>query len=119
MGIPEFEARKRIDDGTKEDLEKFVTQVTRPEDFGEFWQGVMAEAAQVPLEPRISLEPIRSNQQVQVSQSTYRSLEGLRYPPGTACPLRGEGPFPAIIIFPGYKSEPRLHREWAGKESSP
>ena len=100
---------------TKEDLEKFVTQVTRPEDFAEFWEGVMAETALVPLEPRISPEPIRSNQQVHVSQATYRSLGGLEISTWYCVPTEGEGPFPAIIIFPGYKGEPPLHREWGRK----
>ena len=100
---------------TKEDLENFVTQVTRPEDFGEFWKGVMAEIAQVPLEPRISPEPIRSNQEVKVSQATYLSLGGLEISTWYCVPKKGEGPFPAIIIFPGYKGEPALRRNWGGK----
>ena len=100
---------------TKEDLEKFVTQVTRPGDFGEFWEGVMAEAAQVPLEPRIFPEPIRSNQQVQVSQATYRSLGGVEISTWYCVPAQGDGPFPAIIVFPGYKSEPAVRREWGAK----
>ena len=99
---------------TREDLEKFVTQVTRPEDFGEFWQGVMAEVTKGTLEPRIFPEPIRSNEQAQVSQATYRSLGGLEISTWYCVPTEGEGPFPAIIIFPGYKSEPALFRDWAG-----
>ena len=75
----------------------------------------MAEVAQVPLEPRISPEPIRSNQQVHVSQATYRSLGGLEISAWYCVPAEGEGPFPAIIVFPGYKSEPAVRREWAGK----
>ena len=59
---------------TKEDLEKFVTQVTRPDDFKEFWTEVMAEASRVPLDARVSPEPMRSNENVQVAQATYRSL---------------------------------------------
>lgn len=30
-------------------------------------------------------------------------------------PAKGEGPFPAIIQFPGYKSEPALLRDWGAK----
>ena len=100
---------------TKENLERFVTQVTRPDDFEEFWQGVMAEVAQAPLEPQVRPEPMRSNDDVHVSQVTYRSLGGLQIATWYCVPARGEGPFPAIIHFPGYKSEPALRREWGAK----
>ena len=100
---------------TEEDLERFVTQVTRPDDFEEFWQGVMAEVAQAPLEPQVWPEPMRSNDDVRVSQATYRSLGGLEIATWYCVPARGEGPFPAIIHFPGYKSEPALRREWGAK----
>ena len=100
---------------TKEDLERFVTQVTRPADFGEFWNTVMAEAAKVPLEPRISPDQMRSNQQVSVYQVTYRSLDGLEIASWYCVPTEGEGPFPAIIMFPGYKGEPVLDRNWGTK----
>ena len=62
---------------TKEDLEEFITQVTRPGDFEEFWKGVMEQVAQVPLEPKVSPDRLRSNEDVLVSQATYRSLDGL------------------------------------------
>ena len=100
---------------TKEDLEKFVTQVTRPDDFKEFWTEVMAEASRVPLDARVSPEPMRSNENVQVAQATYRSLDGLDIAAWYCVPAKGEGPFPAIIQFPGYKSEPALLRDWGAK----
>ena len=100
---------------TKEDLEKFVTQVTRPDDFKEFWTEVMAEASRVPLDARVSPEPMRSNENVQVAQATYRSLDDLEIATWYCVPARGEGPFPAIIQFPGYKSEPALLRDWGVK----
>ena len=100
---------------TREDLERFVTQVTRPDDFDEFWQEVMAELGQAPLESRISPDPLRSNPDVQVSQATYHSLDGLEISTWYCVPAKGQGPFPAIIHFPGYKGEPSLRREWGAK----
>ena len=100
---------------TIEDLESFVTQVTRPADFEEFWKGVMAQVALVDLEPEITLDQMRSNQQVNVSQATYRSLDGLEIATWYCVPTAGEGPFPAVIIFPGYKGEPVLDRSWGAK----
>jgi cephalosporin-C deacetylase len=100
---------------TEADLAKFVTQVTPPQDFTDFWQGVRAELDKVPPEPRIAPVPMRSNENVQVSQATYCSLGGLEIATWYCVPTQGEGPFPAIIHFPGYKGEPRLIREWGGK----
>ena len=100
---------------TEEDLEKFVTQVTRPDDFEEFWKGVMAEAALTPLDGRVSPEPLRSNDDVQVYQATYSSIDGLEIATWYCVPTEGEAPFPAIIQFPGYKSEPALLRQWGAK----
>ncbi len=100
---------------TKEDLDRFVTQVTRPGDFEEFWKEVMAEVAQVPLDPEISVDRLRSNQDVTVYQATYRSLGGLEISAWYCVPTGGQGPFPAIMYLPGYKGEPTLRREWGIK----
>ena len=99
----------------REDLERFVTQVRRPADFEDFWKGEMAQSAKVSLDPRISLDQMRSNQHVHVSHATYRSLDGLEIATWYCVPTMGEGPFPAIIIFPGYKGEPFLDRRWGAK----
>ena len=100
---------------TKEDLERFVTQVTRPDDFESFWKDLMEEVAQVPLEPRVVPDPMRSNDDVQVSQATYRSLDGLEISTWYSVPAKGEGPFPAILHLPGYKGEPALRRDWGAE----
>ena len=100
---------------TKEELERFTTQVTRPGDLEEFWKRVMGEAALVPLDTTVSPEPMRSNESVQVFQATYRSLDGLEIATWYCVPAKGEGPFPAIIHFPGYKGEPALRRDWGAK----
>lgn len=97
---------------TREDLERFVSSVTRPRDFAAFWERVLAELAEVPLAPNVSPSPLRSNREVHVSQGTYRSLGGLEISAWYSVPAEGKGPFPAIIQFPGYKGEPRLIREW-------
>ncbi|MFQ6028612.1 MAG: acetylxylan esterase [Dehalococcoidia bacterium] len=100
---------------TQEDLERFVTQVTPPDDFENFWKGVKAELSDLPLDPRVSPVPLRSNQDVQVYQATYRSLGGLEIAAWYCVPTQGDGPFPAIITFPGYKGEPGLRRDWGSK----
>ena len=100
---------------TKEDLEAFVTTVTCPDDFDEFWGGVLAGLAAMPLDATATPDLLRSNEDVKVYQATYRSLDGLEIFGWYSVPAVGEGPFPAILVLPGYKSEPALRRDWGRK----
>ena len=100
---------------TKEDLEKFETQVARPADFEEFWQDVLAQVAKIPLEPKISPDSFRSNEDALVSLATFQSLDGLEVATWYCVPAKGEGPFPAIIHLPGYQGEPSIRRDWGAK----
>ena len=100
---------------TKEDLETFSTSVTCPEDFDEFWSQTLEDLAEIPLEPNVTLDQLRSNDDVNVYHAEYRSLDGLEIFGWYSVPANGEGPFPAILILPGYKSEPALRRDWGRK----
>ena len=97
------------------DLERFTTRVSRPLGFEDFWQRTKTELSQMPLEPKVSSVPLRSNEDVFVYQAEYKSLGGLDIAAWYCVPTQGEGPFPAIIIFPGYKGEPGLRRDWGSK----
>ena len=99
----------------REDLESFVTQVTCPDDFDKFWAAVLAELTEIPLEPEVTPDPLRSNDEVNVFQATYKSLGGLEIFSWYSVPAQGEGPFPAILHLPGYKSEPAVRRDWGRK----
>ncbi|MCH8279191.1 MAG: acetylxylan esterase [Chloroflexi bacterium] len=100
---------------TREDLENFVSRVTRPEDFGDYWTGVLEGLAEIPLDPQETPAPIRSNADVHVSQVSYHSLGGLEIACWYCVPTGGDGPFPAILHFPGYKGEPGIRRDWGSK----
>ena len=100
----------------QKDLDAFVTQVTRPEDFDDFWERVLAGLAEIPLEPSLSPDPMRSNAEVDGSRVHYRSLDGLEISGWYCVPTEGDGPFPPVIRFPGYKGEPGLRRDWGRKE---
>ena len=100
---------------TREELEAFVTSVTCPDDFDEFWDRTLAALAGEPLQPSLALDPLRSNEDVNVYQATYRSLDGLEIFGWYSVPAVGDGPFPAILVLPGYKSEPALRRDWGRK----
>ncbi len=96
----------------EERLQQFTTRVSRPQDFEGFWEGTLSELSQIPLEPKVSPVPMRSNEKVSVHQARFRSLGGLEITAWYCVPSQGEGPFPAIITFPGYKGEPGLRRDW-------
>ena len=100
---------------TESDLAAFVTQVTCPEDFDAFWGGALAELADIPLDASATHDPLRSTDAANVYQASYRSRDGLEIFAWYTVPAVGDGPFPAVLILPGYKSEPALRRDWAGK----
>ena len=100
---------------TESDLVAFATQVTCPDDFDQFWDGTLAELAQIPLCAEVVHDPLRSTDVAKVYQVKYRSLDDLEIFGWYALPAAGDGPFPAVLILPGYKSEPALRRDWAGK----
>ena len=49
---------------------------------------------------------------VKVFQAKYVSLGGLEISAWYSLPVRGDRPYPVIINFPGYKSEPPVRRDW-------
>lgn len=100
---------------TQQDLETFVTSVTCPDDFDSFWEGVQEELRGIPLEPGVEFDALRSTETARVYQASYRSLGGLEIFAWYAVPAQGDGPFPAILHLPGYKSEPALRRDWGAQ----
>lgn len=92
-----------------------VTSVRRPDDFDAFWADLMAQAAALPLDPELTPVLLRSNDQVETFEIHYTSLDGLRIA-GWYCRPREsalEPPYPALIVVPGYVSEPTLPKQWA------
>ena len=100
---------------TEQDLQDFTTQVTCPDDFDDFWAGTLELLSGTSLKPVVTAEPLRSNDDVHVFNVTYLSLGGLEISAWYSLPAQGDGPFPAIINFPGYKSEPPVRRDWGKK----
>ena len=100
---------------TEQDLQEFETQVTCPDDFDEFWDSTLEQLSGISLKPVITAEPLRSNDDVHVFNVTYLSLGGLEISAWYSLPTQGAGLFPAVINFPGYKSEPPVRRDWAKK----
>ena len=100
---------------TESDLVAFATQVTCPDDFDQFWEGVLSGLNGIPLDSKVTHDPLRSTETARVYQVCYRSLDDLEIFGWYAVPAIGDGPFPAVLVLPGYKSEPALRRDWAGK----
>jgi cephalosporin-C deacetylase len=93
----------------------YNSSVERPPDFDEFWAAILSEAAAIPLEPTLERVPLRSTDEVDVYEIHYASLDHLRIA-GWYCVPRAEyipPPYPALLVVPGYISEPTLPKSWA------
>ncbi|MBV7329911.1 acetylxylan esterase [Chloroflexi bacterium TSY] len=91
----------------------YGTRVTKPPDFEEFWQGVLAEAAQIPLNPTLTPVPMRSTDDVEVFEVHYDSLNHVRIAGWYCLPRHRPEPLPALVFYPGYVSEPTLPKSHA------
>jgi len=96
--------------------EQYRSQVRRPENFDAFWDGVLAQAAEIPLNPTVEPLPLRSTSEVETFEVHYDSLDGVRIA-GWYCVPSGLGSsarsLPAILSVPGYISDPPIPRQWA------
>jgi cephalosporin-C deacetylase len=95
--------------------ETYPSSVTRPANFAAFWEGVLAEADALPLAPSFELVDWRSTPAVDVFDVRFTSLGGLRIAAWYCRPADRPGPFPGLIIVPGYVSEPLLPKAWAAQ----
>jgi cephalosporin-C deacetylase len=95
--------------------ETYGTSTERPADFDAFWADIAREAEAIPLNPALHAVPERSTDDVDVFEIHYDSLNHVRVagwycrPKATFLPP----PYPALLIVPGYISEPALPKSWA------
>ncbi len=93
----------------------YGTTVIRPNDFDAFWAAIMEESRMIPLQPSMTHVPLRSTPEVDVYEIHYTSLDGMRIA-GWYCVPRESylpPPYPALLLVPGYISEPTLPKSWA------
>lgn len=95
-------------------LEEFRTRVRRPADFDRFWDDLLEESRRLPLDAEVESDALRSTPEVEVFQVRYDSLDGVRVF-GWFCRPRGEERLPAIVLMPGYISEPKIGKPLAGQ----
>jgi cephalosporin-C deacetylase len=86
----------------------YGTTVVKPHDFDAYWEDVLAQAAQIPLNATITPVPFRSTPEVEVFEVHYDSLDHVRVAGWYCLPRQRTGKLPAMVYYPGYISEPSL-----------
>jgi cephalosporin-C deacetylase len=94
---------------------QYGTSVTKPGDFELFWDDVLAQAAQIPLNAALTPVPLRSTTEVEVFEVHYDSLDHVRVAGWYCLPRNRPRPLPALVFFPGYISEPSLAKAHAAR----
>lgn len=97
-----------------EEIQKFRSTVKRPADFDRFWEATITATDRIPARAEFNHVPMRSNDAVDVYDVRYDSYGGLRIA-AWYCAPRGKGPFPGILVVPGYVSEPMLPKTLAAQ----
>jgi cephalosporin-C deacetylase len=93
-------------------LQSFQSSVRRPPDFDRFWSQTIAATDAVPVNASFEHVPMRSTGKVDVFEVHYDSYEGLRIA-AWYCAPKGKGPFPGMLVVPGYVSEPMIPKSLA------
>lgn len=91
----------------------YGTSVVKPPDFDAFWEGVLAQAAAIPLNAQVTPVPLRSTPEVEVFEVHYDSLDNVRVAGWYCLPRERRAPLPAMVFYPGYISEPALPKAYA------
>lgn len=97
------------------DPQQYRVVVPRPNDFNDFWAGVMDQLGRWPIEAEIVRDELRSTGRVDVYDVAYTSLDGVRISAWYACPRKEvvSPPYPGLLIVPGYISDPVIPKNWA------
>ena len=95
--------------------DQYATKVRKPADIDQFWDDVLAETAQIPLEPEVVYDPLRSTASIDVYEVFFTSLDRVRIAGWYAVPRQREDPLPGLIQVPGYNMEPPVPKNWAAR----
>ena len=93
--------------------ENYRSKACKPDDFDSFWDDVKAQVERIDLAPEVVRDPLRSDDDVEVFQVFYNSLDSVRIAAWYCLPRGIPGPLPAILAVPGYQSDPPIPKEWA------
>ena len=87
--------------------------VQKPADFDDFWDAVLADAAQIPLNAETVPDPLRTSDELETFQVFYDSLDNIRIAAWYCVPRERRGKLPAMVFLPGYQSDPAVPKDWA------
>ena len=90
-------------------------QVIKPEDFNEFWGLVLDELSSIELNVKCEKDELRSDSEVTVYQIFYDSLDHVRISGWYSVPNTPVNGLPAILLVPGYQSDPPIPKDWSTK----
>jgi cephalosporin-C deacetylase len=80
-----------------------MPHTSRPEDFDTYWQGVCQQLAALPIAPEEEYLPIRSTEFCTCYTVRFTSIGPYRLFGYLSIP-HGDGPFPTLLLGPGYHS---------------
>ena len=90
-------------------------QVIKPEDFSEFSGLVLDELSSIELNVECKKDELRSDSEVTVYQIFYDSLDHVRISGWYSVPNTPVNRLPAILLVPGYQSDPPIPKDWSAK----
>jgi cephalosporin-C deacetylase len=93
----------------------YQSKVQKPDDFDAFWNDVLRQVVDIPLEAEVVPDPLRTSEDIEVFQVFYTSLEHVRIAAWYCRPTRRAERTPAILLLPGYQADPPIPKEWARK----
>jgi cephalosporin-C deacetylase len=96
--------------------DQYRTTVKRPKDFDAFWDGLLQQSQQTPLNATMELVPLRCTEAVEVYDVHYDSIDGVRIAGWYCLPRDRPERLPAIVKMPGYLGEPAMPRDLARQE---
>ncbi len=92
---------------------EYECSVRKPSDFDDFWDGVLRDAALIPLNAETVVDPLRTSDELETYQVFYDSLDGVRVAAWYCLPTERQGPLPVVVFMPGYQSDPAIPKDWA------
>ncbi|MDP6455705.1 MAG: acetylxylan esterase [SAR202 cluster bacterium] len=93
--------------------QNFKSKARVPDDFDQFWDSVKSDVSEIPLEPEAVPDALRSSDDIEVFQVCYNSLDNVRIAGWYCIPRDRTGPLAAVMVVPGYQSDPGITKEWA------
>ncbi|HAC18130.1 MAG TPA: hypothetical protein DCF78_06065, partial [Dehalococcoidia bacterium] len=93
--------------------QEYKSMARVPDDFDQFWDMVKADVSRIPLEPEVVPDAMRSSDDIEVFQVFYNSLDNVRIAAWYCLPRNRTGPLAAVMVVPGYQSDPPITKEWA------